>query len=80
MKESFLSFCHFNITNSFDELFTRRQDRGDGVRSNLPTTVMVCLVCNFPVMEHDRTRPETPQSAPTRPSLGALCMQGLFRT
>ena len=41
MKESFLSFCHFNITNSFDELFTRRQDRVDGVRSNLPTTVMV---------------------------------------
>ena len=41
MKESFLSFCHLNITNLLDELFTRRQDRVDGVRSNLPATVMV---------------------------------------
>ena len=43
MKESFLSFGHFNITNSFDELFTRRQDRVDEVRSNLRATVMVCF-------------------------------------
>ena len=80
MQESFLSFWGFNIINSLDELFTRRQDRVDEVRSNLPVTVMVRLVCNFPVMRQHRTRPETPHCVPTRPFLGVLCMQGLLRT